>query len=139
MRPHVALPCLATLCALLISAAGCAADGAPATALATNKAQAMTTTKLITTTAELEPSQGARVRVQGIAQDAKLGAVVEGVTVFYCEGIEAWPDNVRNQQVVVEGELERTDQHQATQDEHGAWSQGTAGAIWVIKRPRLVR
>lgn len=124
---------------LFLSVAGCAAGGAPATPHTPDEAKAMTAAKLITTSAELEPSRGAHVRVQGVAQDAKLGAVVEGVAVFYCEGIEAWPDDVRGQQIIVEGELGRTEHHQAWQDEHGAWSQGTAGAIWVIKRPRRVR
>ena len=98
----------------------------------------MNTTKLITTSAELERSLGQTIRVQGVAQDAKLGAVVDGVATFYCEGIEAWPDGVRGQQVVIEGELTRTDQYQAKQDADGSWSQGTEGAIWIIKRPHRV-
>jgi hypothetical protein len=66
----------------------------------------------------------------GTAEDAKGGAmVVTDSQAVYVQGLDAWPEGVRGQVVVVYGEL--TETHQvpvATVDATGAWSTGKTGS-----------
>ncbi len=65
----------------------------------------------------------------GEAQDAKAGAMLLTESgAHYVQGLDAWPEGVLGQQVVLEGEL--TQQQfvaEATQDADGAWTQGKTG------------
>jgi hypothetical protein len=82
-------------------------------------------------------SLGTRVQVRGIAQDDKLSAVVEakGVTV-YCLDLERWPADRIGKLAVIEGTVERTEEFAArpARPPDGLESQGTSGAIFVIRR-----
>jgi len=81
---------------------------------------------------------GKRVRVVGTAQNAKLGAVVEGERlVVYCEGLDSWPAAQVGKPVTVTGVLTRTDDFKATVGPHGEISQGSAGGDWVLEHPKV--
>jgi len=75
------------------------------------------------------PTSQAPPTVDGIAQDAKGGAVVvaEDGRVLYLQGLDGWPEGVAGRKVRVTGHVTQT-QHLpvATQDAEGAWSQGVA-------------
>lgn len=98
---------------------GCAgAQGAPATGPTSAPSSAPT----------------ARVELVGVAQNAKLGAVVTGTARgdVYCRGLDAWPDELVGVKVRVSGRLETTDAFAARVDADGAISQGTAGGDTVL-------
>ncbi len=80
---------------------------------------------------ELKPEP---VRLVGVAQDAKGGAVVvvDGSPV-YLRGMDSWRSDVVGKRVVVEGAV-ADEQYlpEATKDEKGAWSQGAVGKQRVI-------
>jgi cytochrome c-type biogenesis protein CcmE len=87
---------------------------------------------------------GQRVRLAGLARDAKGGAVLLlGKEPLYLAGLERWPEAVQGKTVAVGGTL-RSKQHLpvATKDTKGAISQGTSAASlqWVFEAPtwRLV-
>lgn len=75
---------------------------------------------------------GKKVKISGIAQNAKLGAIVEGGIVVYCRGQDEWPADVAGTQVTVIGTLELTDAYAATVNEAGEISAGTAGHDWIL-------
>lgn len=85
-----------------------------------------------------QQAEGTRVRVTGVAQNAKLGAVVvsERMTV-YCLDRQEWPPDLVGQQVTVSGIVERTDDFKAEVNEKGEISQGSAGGDLVIRRSTL--
>jgi hypothetical protein len=76
----------------------------------------------------------ARVELIGVAQNAKLGAVVTGTARgdVYCRGLDAWPDDLVGAVVKVSGRLQTTDAFAARVDADGAISQGTAGGDTVL-------
>lgn len=77
------------------------------------------------------------VTIIGEAQNAKLGAVVlKDGSPTYVSGLDRWPDDVIGKTVKVKGTIRTTDAFKAEQDENGAWSQGTGGAITIIHEPR---
>lgn len=83
----------------------------------------------ITTTAEIETHQGKMADVIGTARNAKLAAaVVVTGTPVYCLGVDSWPSDIANKQVVAMGTLEQTDEFAA--DDGAA---GTSGKVWVIR------
>lgn len=78
---------------------------------------------------------GRRVRVSGTARNAKLAGVVSrGDLMVYCLNVTGWPDQTDGQPVTVRGTLERTGEFAATTGAGGEVSQGTAGAVLVIRR-----
>jgi hypothetical protein len=80
---------------------------------------------------------GQRVRIRGAAANAKLGAVVlRQDLVVYVQGQRAWPDKLVGRRVEVTGELVRTARYRARTSPAGAVSQGTAGAVLLLRRPR---
>lgn len=74
------------------------------------------------------------VELVGVAQNAKLGAVVTGTSRgdVYCRGVDAWPDDLVGAPVRVRGRLQTTDAFAARVDPDGAISQGTAGGDTVL-------
>ncbi len=85
----------------------------------------------------LSKLRGNRVRISGIAQDAKGGAVLMIDTApFYLEGLASWPAEVRGKAVAVGGKL--VDKHylpEAFRDSKGIISQGAEGTQSVIEAP----
>lgn len=74
--------------------------------------------------------------VSGVAQNAKGGAVIltEDGRVVYVLDLEAWPEELLNQEVVATGELEQTDYiPDPVVDDSGAISAGAAGDEWVLR------
>ena len=68
--------------------------------------------------------------VRGIAQNAKLGAVVlADDRVVYCHGLDHWPTDVVGTTVVVHGVLEQTDAY-VTPSPHAA---GASGSVWILR------
>ncbi|MCB9537654.1 MAG: hypothetical protein H6704_15490 [Myxococcales bacterium] len=74
------------------------------------------------------------VELVGVAQNAKLGAVVTGTAHgdVYCRGVDAWPADLVGVEVRVRGRLQTTDAFAARVDADGAVSQGTAGGDVVL-------
>jgi hypothetical protein len=80
---------------------------------------------------------GRPVRIRGAAANAKLGAVVmRQDLVVYLEGKRAWTDKVVGRKVEATGELIQTARYKSRTSPAGAIVQGTAGAIWLLRRPR---
>ncbi len=81
---------------------------------------------------------GRRVRLGGLARDAKGGAVLlVGAVPISLAGLEAWPNTVNGQRVVVGGTLvSKQYLPEATRDAKGAWSQGAQGSQLVLEAPR---
>ena len=74
-------------------------------------------------------------RVTGVAQNAKLGALVASDKgAVYCAGLREWPADVVGTTVTVEGVLTTTDAFKATVAPDGAISQGTAGGDQVLEK-----
>lgn len=84
---------------------------------------------------DLDRAIGKRVRVVGIAENAKLSAVVllDALPV-YCLELSAWPETTRGRRVQASGLLERTDSFTAKVSEAGAVSQGTEGPVFVLRQ-----
>lgn len=80
---------------------------------------------------------GKRVRLAGVARDAKGGAVllVEDTPV-YLVGLERWPAEVHGKRVAAGGTVALT-QHlpEATKNAKGEWSQGASGKQLVLLQP----
>ena len=73
---------------------------------------------------------------EGIAQNAKAGAVVNGM---YVDGLGAWPEEVLGKRVRVSGRaVQKRYAPVATVNERGEISQGTSGESLdsVIEAPR---
>lgn len=83
---------------------------------------------------------GRFVTAKGVAQNAKMGAVlVDGDTVIYVKGLEAWPEDALERAQSFEGCLaEEKHLPVAERDPSGAISQGTDGdgVVWVLERGR---
>ena len=80
---------------------------------------------------------GTRVRLSGIARDAKGGAVllIDGSPI-YLAGLESWPAEVERQAVAVGGTLvEKQYLPEATRNAKGEWSQGAQGTQLVLESP----
>jgi hypothetical protein len=78
-----------------------------------------------------------RVRLAGLARDAKGGAVLMvDQQPIYLAGLDAWPTPILGQRVVVGGTLV-SKQHlpAAKRNEKGEWSQGAAGTQFVFEKP----
>ena len=92
----------------------------------------------VTDRASATAAAGTVVRVAGTAADAKLAAVVDtGALTVYCLDLSHWPAERLGQPVVVEGVLEITDEFEAKTSPTGLVSQGTRGAVHVIRRCTL--
>lgn len=78
-----------------------------------------------------------RVRLAGVARDAKGGAVLLlGNTPVYLAGLESWPSEAQGQRVAVGGTLQNEAfLPEATVDKKGAISQGAKGTQWVLRTP----
>lgn len=80
---------------------------------------------------------GRRVRLAGVARDAKGGAVllVED-TPIYLVGLERWPAEVHGKRVAAGGTVALT-QHlpEAKKNAKGEWSQGASGKQLVLQQP----
>jgi hypothetical protein len=80
---------------------------------------------------------------RGKAEDAKLGAVVmiSGVPL-YVDGLSSWPDELRGQQIQLEGTLKRRElAPDPVLGPNGERSAGMEGEAWVVTEPqyKLVR
>ena len=86
---------------------------------------------------------GTRVRISGIAQDAKGGAVILiNNAPLYLAGLESWPSSVQGKQVAVGGKLvEKQYLPQASKNSKGEVSQGAEGSQLVLESPtwRLIQ
>jgi hypothetical protein len=82
---------------------------------------------------------GQRVRLSGIARNAKGGAVLLlGDSPVYLQGVESWPLGVDQKLVGVGGKLvSKRYLPEATRDAKGAISQGTSegSTQWVLEAP----
>lgn len=81
--------------------------------------------------------KGQRVRLSGLARDAKGGAVLllDGAPL-YLAGLQSWPSEVHGKAVAVGGKLvEKQYLPEATVDARGAISQGARGTQWVLEAP----
>jgi hypothetical protein len=94
---------------------------------------------LISDSSGVKGALGRAVRVAGMAENAKLSAVVQArdLTV-YCLNWPGWPADQAKQPVVVEGILESTRQF-AARTVDGEVSQGTEGPVLVIRRCAIRR
>jgi len=79
------------------------------------------------------PAPKVMVVIEGVAKDAKAGAVLEtGDKVVYINGLSAWPAGTAGQRLKLKGEL-RTIQPPATSiDPMGRAVQGTVGTQHVL-------
>ena len=91
-------------------------------------------TLLIETHQEAMSVLGQKVRIIGVAQNAKLSAVVttDRLTV-YCIERAAWGKEFLGRKVEVSGLLEETDQFNARRGEDGVISQGTKRSVLVLR------
>ena len=80
---------------------------------------------------------GSRVRVSGIAENAKGGAVLMiDQAPYYLEGLDCWPAEVRGKRLAVGGKLVAKEYlPQSSRDAKGNISQGAAGSQNVIESP----
>jgi hypothetical protein len=90
---------------------------------------------------QAQAALGQKVRVMGVAADAKLSAVVQSEELLvYCMGKGAegmlvetrWPEEVVGQRVAVTGLLERSEQFMAVTGPDGAITQGTDAPILAL-------
>ena len=79
---------------------------------------------------EKRANLGRGVLIDGIAFNAKLGAIVEvGEEVVYLKGLEIWPPSIVGQPVRVSGILQLFKGPIARQDQHGRWSAGIGDGL----------
>ncbi len=80
---------------------------------------------------------GSRVRLSGIARDAKGGAVLlVGDSPLYLAGLESWPMEANGKLVAVGGTLvDRQYLPEAKKNAKGEWSQGAQGSQLVLESP----
>lgn len=86
----------------------------------------------------IRKSLGSRVRLSGIAENAKGGAllVINDKSIWYLEGVDSWPDAALGKLVGVGGKLASKEYlPQATKNEKGEWTQGAQGTQSVIEAP----
>ncbi len=85
---------------------------------------------------DVKGALGQRVRVEGTARDAKLGAAVIGADglVVFCLDVARWPAEVEGRRVVAEGTLEETSEPQAAVGPGGERSAGIEGSAYVLRR-----
>ncbi len=120
---------------LALVLAACASNSSPPPSNKTDSVQPALITDATAATAAL----GTRVRVEGKAANDKLSAVVEtGQLSVYCLDMKAWPEAQVGTSATVEGTLERTEEFQSRTN-GGLVSQGTSGAIFVIRKCTVVR
>jgi hypothetical protein len=90
---------------------------------------------VLTTLPQALNSTGKMVAFKGIAQNAKLGALVLTKDLgIYCLDKGEWPENLVGHEIKVEGLLELTDEFAAKAAPDGSISQGTLGKDLVIRR-----
>jgi hypothetical protein len=137
------LPLIAALCLLLV---GCGSDDTPIEPEPTGDVTPVPDPQPepaapgdvvgIGTVDQAEAARGQQVSVEGLARNAKLGAVVvSDALLVYCLDAEggAWPDEWNGKKVVATGTLEFTEEFVAPTDEHGAVSAGTDGGVYVLR------
>lgn len=84
---------------------------------------------------QMAQKRGEVERVEGVARNAKLAAVVvAGDRVIYCLERESWPEDIDGKRVAVRGVVESTDEFQARRGPNGEISQGTEGSVLVIRK-----
>jgi hypothetical protein len=84
---------------------------------------------------ELENKLDQQVVLEGVAKDAKAGAVIEthDNRVVYLRGMKEWPDDFLNESVVVTGTLRRGRIYPGVKVEDGLISQGIKGEQWFLE------
>lgn len=113
-----------------------AASGTPAPA---SPAPAPPGPVTVTTQAGAAAAIGKPVRVEGVAENAKLGAAVQsGDLVVYCLDRDRWPAEQDGHPIAVEGTLEQTHEFEAP-TEGGVHAAGTGGPVFVLRRSALSR
>lgn len=84
--------------------------------------------------AQIDGALGKLVVVEGVAQNAKIAALVEaGDFMVYVVAKHAWRDAEVGKRVRVVGELHRSDAWKAYTTADGAVTQGTAGSILLLR------
>lgn len=84
---------------------------------------------------QVATQKGPVERIEGVARNAKLAAVVlAGDRTIYCLERESWPEDIDGKRVVVQGVVESTDEFQARRSPSGEISQGTEGSVLVIRK-----
>jgi hypothetical protein len=88
----------------------------------------------VRTAAEARNARGERVRIEGKAQDAKLGPVIagDGGLVVYIAEQARWPPEALGRRVVAEGTLEET-RESTTLGGLGERSAGLEGPALVLR------
>jgi len=82
---------------------------------------------------------GKMIEVEGVAQNAKLGAIVDGPELMvYCLDRPEWPSDLVGKTVKVRGTLEVTDQFKATTTPEGGHVAGTMGGDYVFRKSELL-
>ncbi len=121
---------------LAIVLAACASNSSPPPS---NKTDTPVQAALVVDPVGATAALGTRVRVEGKAANDKLSAVVEtGQLSVYCLDIQAWPEARVGTSATVVGTLERTEEFQSRTN-GGLVSQGTSGAIFVIRQCTVLR
>lgn len=84
---------------------------------------------------ELKSALDERVVIEGVANNAKVGAVVitDDEEVVYLAEMKAWPDDVAGKRVVVDGVLHRGQIYPDVEEEDGITSQGLPGEQWYLE------
>ncbi|MGH9906101.1 MAG: hypothetical protein ACRD8U_11040 [Pyrinomonadaceae bacterium] len=84
---------------------------------------------------ELEGSLDQRIVIEGVANNAKVGAVVitDDEEVVYVAQMKAWPGDVAGKRVVVDGVLHRGQVYPDVEEENGITSQGLPGEQWFLE------
>jgi hypothetical protein len=103
-------------------------------ALALGGCSAGTKTVAIDNAAAAKQAVGKRVRIEGMARNAKLAAVVvHGDLIVYCLDHDSWPADLDGKKVAAQGTLEYTGEFQAKTSPSGEVSQGTGGKVFVLR------
>lgn len=79
------------------------------------------------------PAPGKIVVIEGVAKDAKAGAVLEmSDKVVYIQGLSAWPAGTVGQRLKLKGELRTTPPPAASTNPMGLAAQSVVGAQHVL-------
>ncbi|MBD3187951.1 hypothetical protein GF325_14030 [Candidatus Bathyarchaeota archaeon] len=92
------------------------------------------------TQGNIESKIGQQVRLEGVARDAKGGAVLilDDGTPVYMENLDYWDENTQGQIVIASGTLVRVKYiPDPVVDENGAISQGAEGLQLVLRQPEI--
>jgi hypothetical protein len=86
----------------------------------------------------LDQQIGKKVTIEGIAQDAKEGATVEGIDfVIFIDQLDSWPRSVLGRKVTATGTLLKAKlTPEPVVDQFGGYSAGSFGDSYILKDAR---